>query len=58
MEITVPALVALISTIGVGAQLFIADHSRRQLASQTKETIAMQRLVSHRSTAAFIADKR
>lgn len=58
MEITVPALVVLISAIGVGAQLFIADRSRRQLASQTKETMAMQRFVSHRSTAAFVADKR
>lgn len=58
MEITIPSVVALISAIGVGAQLFIAERGRRQLASQTRETMAMQQLVSHRSTAAFIADKR
>lgn len=44
----------IISTLGVSAQLLIAYLSRRQTAKQ----LDIQRLVSHRSTASFVADKR
>ena len=49
---------SVISFIGIAIQLFIAERSKRQLASQSKDTLDLQRLVSHRTTASFIADKR
>lgn len=47
-----------ISALGVGIQIYIAERSRRQTAKQAKDSLDMQRLVSHRSTASFVADKR
>lgn len=47
-----------ISALGVGIQIYIAERSRRQTAKQAKDSLNMQRLVSHRSTASFVAEKR
>lgn len=47
-----------ISALGIGIQIYIAERSRRQTAKQAKDSLDMQRLVSHRSTASFVADKR
>lgn len=48
----------VVSVLGVGVQLYITERSRRQTAMQSKEALDMQRFMSHRSTAAFVADKR
>jgi len=47
-----------ISAAGIVIQLYIAWRSRKQSAQQSEDTLDMQRLVSHRATAAFVADKR
>jgi len=47
-----------IAVVGVGVQFYIAERSRRQTAKQTEDTLDVQRLVSCRSVASFIADKR
>ncbi|MFC5580976.1 hypothetical protein [Rhodanobacter terrae] len=59
MAIETPFVVqAGISAAGIGIQLYIAWRSRQQSARQSQDTLDMQRLVSHRSTASFVADKR
>ncbi|UJD98928.1 hypothetical protein FS592_10180 [Serratia plymuthica] len=58
MSLTAPVLSAIIAStvagIGVVAQLLIAYLARKQITKQ----LDLQHLVSHRSTASFIADKR
>lgn len=58
MSLTVPVLSAFIAgtvaVTGVVAQLIIAYLARKQITKQ----LDLQHLVSHRSTASFIADKR
>jgi hypothetical protein len=58
MELEIPLLQTAVSAIGVLLQLFIAERSRRQLAKQSDDTLDVQRLVTHRATASFVADKR
>lgn len=48
----------LVSFIGIAMQVAIAFFSQRLVAKQGKETLDVQRLVSHRATASFIAEKR
>ncbi|MFP1817376.1 hypothetical protein ACLEC2_16490 [Lonsdalea quercina] len=47
-------MTAIIAAAGVAAQLLIAYLARRQIARQ----LDLQHLVSHRTTASFVADKR
>lgn len=54
MSLTTPELTAIIAIAGVAAQLLIAYLARRQIARQ----LDLQHLVSHRTTASFVADKR
>ncbi|MDD1969151.1 hypothetical protein NPS29_27830 [Pseudomonas putida] len=54
MTLTTPEATAVIAACGVAAQLLIAYLSRRQIAKQ----LDLQHLVSHRTTASFVADKR
>lgn len=54
MTLTTPEATAVIAACGVAAQFVIAHLARRQIAKQ----VDLQQLVSHRTTAAFVADKR
>ncbi|WP_350313551.1 hypothetical protein OHJ28_07960 [Dickeya fangzhongdai] len=54
MSLTAPELTAIIAAAGIAAQLLIAYLSRRQISRQ----LELQHLVSHRTTASFVADKR
>lgn len=49
---------ALGVAVGFGIQLWIAGRSRQQTARLSKDTLAVQQLVSERATASFIAEKR
>lgn len=54
MNLTTTEWTAIIAVCGIMAQLLIAYLTRRQIAKQ----LDLQQLVSHRTTAAFVADKR
>ncbi len=58
MTIEATLIQAGISAIGIAIQLGIALRSQKLSAKQSQDTLDMQRLVSHRSTASFVADKR
>lgn len=58
MESEILYLQVAVSAIGVLLQLFIGERSRRQLAKQSEDSLAVQRMVSNRATASFVADKR
>jgi hypothetical protein len=54
MTLTIPEWTAIVAACGVAAQFLIAYLARRQIAKQ----LDLQHLVSHRTTATFVADKR
>ncbi|MGR2678708.1 hypothetical protein [Chromobacterium haemolyticum] len=58
MEIDTTFIQIVIAFLGIFAQLWIAKRNRIQLRNQASKNIDVQRLVSNRSTASFVADKR
>lgn len=54
MLLTAPELTAIIAVAGIAVQFWIAYLARRQIARQ----LDLQHLISHRTTASFVADKR
>ncbi|HGY1114530.1 TPA: hypothetical protein ACNUX9_001329 [Providencia rettgeri] len=54
MLLTAPELTAIIAVAGIAVQFLIAYLARRQIARQ----LDLQHLISHRTTASFVADKR
>ena len=48
----------IVASAGVAVQLHIARSNRRQLIKQNKDTLEVQRLVTNRAAASFVADKR
>ncbi|ELA3176142.1 TPA: hypothetical protein ACK1V4_000766 [Klebsiella aerogenes] len=54
MLLTAPELAAIIAVAGIAVQFWVAYLARRQIARQHD----LQHLISHRTTASFVADKR
>ncbi|CUR75008.1 hypothetical protein ACOTB6_08670 [Achromobacter xylosoxidans] len=54
MKLTIPEWTVIIAACGVAVQFLIAYLTRRQITKQ----LDLQHLVSHRTTATFVADKR